>query len=227
MRRPGLFVTFATLACAALFALAPGLDLFVSGLFFGAGGFAGDHSAVGVMRAALYPAPLALALGAAALWAAARARLWRGPAPSGWAVIFLAASFALGPGLVANVILKDHSHRPRPVQVSEFGGPSPYRPFYRTDGACATNCSFVSGEASAAFWTLAPASLAPPPYRCAAIGAALAFGMLVSLLRLALGGHFLSDVVFAGLFTALVVIGMHRAVLTRRPVQSKLEQPRL
>ena len=46
---------------------------------------------------------------------------------------------------------------------------------------------------------LAPASLAPLPWRAPAIAGAVVFGAAVGLLRMAFGGHFLSDVVFAGL----------------------------
>jgi membrane-associated PAP2 superfamily phosphatase len=114
---------------------------------------------------------------------------------------------ALGPGLLVNGILKDHSHRPRPVRVREFGGSAAFRPWYRFDGACARNCSFASGEVSGAFWTTAPAMLAPPWIRGTAIVAALVFGTADSLLRLAFGGHFLSDALLAALFT-LIIIGI-------------------
>ena len=121
---------------------------------------------------------------------------------------------AIGPGLVVNLGLKDHAHRPRPIQTSAFGGASEFRPWYRFDGACQKNCSFVSGEASEAFWMVAPALLAPPPWRGAAIGAALIFGAAASLLRMAFGGHYLSDVVLAALIT-LVIIEAARALLWR------------
>ena len=41
---------------------------------------------------------------------------------SGRAVLFLMATLALGPGLLVNVILKDHWGRPRPIDVTQFGG---------------------------------------------------------------------------------------------------------
>src|SRR3954464_12487742 len=72
-------------------------------------------------------------------------------------VLFLVSTLALGPGLLANVILKDHWHRPRPVQVVEFGGSKPYVDWWDPRGGCERNCSFVSGEASAAAWMFAPA----------------------------------------------------------------------
>jgi lipid A 4'-phosphatase len=42
--------------------------------------------------------------------------------------------------------------------------------------------------------------LAPPQWRLFAYGAALALGTAVGFLRIASGGHFFSDVMFAGVF---------------------------
>jgi membrane-associated phospholipid phosphatase len=133
------------------------------------------------------------------------------PAPGLRAFAFLALSLALGPGLLVNLLLKDHWHRPRPVQVEAFGGTMPFRPYYRADGACRRNCSFVSGEGSTAVWCLAPALLAPPPLQTAAVLAAVAFSAGTCVLRMAFGGHFLSDVVFAALLTWLIIIAAWRS----------------
>jgi membrane-associated phospholipid phosphatase len=56
---------------------------------------------------------------------------------------------------------------------------------------------------------LAPAALAPPPWRPLAYGAALAFGAGIGLLRIGSGAHFFTDVVFAGVFMFLVVWTLH------------------
>ena len=124
---------------------------------------------------------------------------------SGRATVFLVASLTLGPGLLANVILKEHWGRPRPAQVMQFGGNQHFVAWWDLRGECLRNCSFVSGEASAAFWTIAPAALAPPQYRALAFGAALTFGITISLLRLTMGSHFLSDTIFAGGLTFLII----------------------
>jgi membrane-associated phospholipid phosphatase len=115
-------------------------------------------------------------------------------------------TLAAGPWLLVNEGLKEHSGRPRPGHVAQFGGKAEFRPFGRFDGSCATNCSFVSGEAAAAAWTLAPALLAPPPWRAAAVAASLVFTLATSALRMAFGGHFLSDALFAALFVWLIVL---------------------
>lgn len=71
----------------------------------------------------------------------------------------------------------------------------------------------ISGEASHAFWTVAPASLALPQMRPVALGAAVIFGTAVGALRVAFGRHFVSDVVFAGLITIAIVMALYRLLL--------------
>jgi membrane-associated phospholipid phosphatase len=59
---------------------------------------------------------------------------------------------------------------------------------------------------------VAPASILPLPWRGPAVIAAFAFGFGTSLLRLAFGGHYLSDVILGGLIT-LIVIEVSRRVI--------------
>ncbi|MGI8525426.1 MAG: phosphatase PAP2 family protein [Pseudolabrys sp.] len=123
--------------------------------------------------------------------------------------VFLIATIALGPGLLTNIILKDHWGRYRPNAVAEFGGLEKFSAWWDPRGGCSGNCSFVAGEPSGAFWTLAPAALTPPPWRPLAYAAAIGFGAAVGILRMAFGAHFFSDVVFAGVLTFLVIWTMH------------------
>ena len=71
----------------------------------------------------------------------------------------------------------------------------------------------MSGEASQAFWTIAPASLAPPQLRPFALGGAVVFGTAVGALRVVFGRHFVTDVVFGGLITIAVVMALYRLLL--------------
>jgi membrane-associated PAP2 superfamily phosphatase len=125
------------------------------------------------------------------------------------AAIFLIATLALGPGVLTNLILKDHWGRPRPIDVQQFGGDYRFVPWWDPRGGCPNNCSFVAGEPSSAFWTLAPAALAPPPIQAVAYGAALVFGISLGVFRIAAGAHFFSDVVFAGVLIYLVIWTAH------------------
>jgi len=123
----------------------------------------------------------------------------------GRAALFLIATLALGPGVLTNLILKDHWHRPRPIDIQQFNGDQHFTPWCDPRGDCPDNCSFIAGEPSGAFWTLAPAALAPLELQPVAYGAALAFGVGIGILRIAAGAHFFSDVVFAGVFTYLLI----------------------
>jgi lipid A 4'-phosphatase len=134
----------------------------------------------------------------------------------GRGVVLMVTTLALAPGLLTNVILKDEWGRPRPMEIEAFGGHEHFVAWWDPRGDCPKNCSFVAGEPSGAFWTLAPATLVPPPWRALAYGAAVAFGSAVGVLRMAAGGHFFTDVVFAGVFTFLIVWLVH-GLLYRRP----------
>jgi lipid A 4'-phosphatase len=123
----------------------------------------------------------------------------------GRAALFLILTMALGPGVLTNLVLKQHWGRARPIDITELGGDFRFTPWWDPRGDCPDNCSFVAGEPSGAFWTLAPAALAPPQWRLLAYGGALAFGAAVGFLRIAGGAHFFTDVVFAGVFMFLVI----------------------
>jgi lipid A 4'-phosphatase len=126
-------------------------------------------------------------------------------------VLFLIGSFLIGPGLTSNLMLKENWGRPRPNSVQQFAGSAPFEPWWRPSDACKRNCSFVSGEASQAFSTIAPASLAPPQVRRPlALGGALIFGTAVASLRVVFGRHFVSDIVFAGVITILIIVAAYR-----------------
>jgi len=131
--------------------------------------------------------------------------------------LYLLAVLALGPGLVVNVVFKDNWGRPRPSTIAEFGGPNQYvRPLVPST-QCDDNCSFPSGHAALGFWAVAFALLAPRRLWPLSVGAALAFGGLVGLARIAQGGHFASDVLASALLVGAVSRLLHR-VMIERPV---------
>jgi lipid A 4'-phosphatase len=199
----------------AVFAIWPELDLTVARYFFHSGGFFGDNSLGRSAREFFRVTPFVVLAAYAALWLAKRSGAKLRWAPTGRAVIFLIATIAIGPGLIVNLGLKDHWGRPRPYQTRDFSGQDPFTPWYELDGACKRNCSFVSGEAATGFWMVAPASVLPPPWRAPAIVVAFAFGAGASLLRLAFGGHYLSDVLLGGLITLVVIEAVRRLLWPR------------
>ncbi|MGE5517706.1 MAG: phosphatase PAP2 family protein [Bacteroidota bacterium] len=122
--------------------------------------------------------------------------------------LYVLLSLALGPGLVVNVVLKDNWGRPRPSTIQEFGGSNVYVPPMLPSRQCDENCSFASGHGALGFWPVALALLARGRWRRPAVAAALAFGAVVGGVRIAQGGHFLSDVVAS----AIITIGISAAL---------------
>lgn len=193
-------------------AVHPALDLAVARFFYEGGGrFVGNTPTGVVVRYAAWYLPFATYLALALAWVAARfgraAVRW---APRGPAMLFLTLSFALCPGPLLVQPLKFLTHRPRPYSVAAFGGPDSFRPLGAADGACRRSCSFPSAETAAATWMIAPASLLPAPWRGPALGVALVYAVATGILRMAFGGHFLSDVCAGMLLTLLVLVATRR-----------------
>ena len=88
-------------------------------------------------------------------------------------------------------------------------------------GTCPRNCSLASGEAAAAFWTVAPALLLPPPLQGPAIAGTLAFGVGVSMLRMTAGAHFLSDVAVSAFSTLIIIALLYAALSTKTGLQAE------
>ena len=230
MNRTGLGIALAVaVITGAVFALYPGLDLEISGLFYDPEKHdfplrfvpflyrLRDH-AQWIVAAIAAPAVVALAV----KLVLPRRRMLI----SARAVVFLLSTLVIGPGLIVNVTLKDYFPRSRPIDVPQFNGEERFTPWWDPRGGCPKNCSTVAGEASGAFWTLAAAALAPPQWRAFAYAGSLVFGAAVGGLRIAFGGHFFTDVVFAGVLIFLLVWIMH-GLLYRwrtRPSDEALER---
>ena len=213
MNRNGLFIALGlSLAIGLLFGIFPELDLKLAALFFdaastsfpvkqsGLAAFARD-GAMWVAWALALPALIAIVM-----------KIIRPNRPMlvpGRAAVFLLVTILLSAVVFSNLAFKSHWGRPRPVMVTEFNGPWQFVPWWDPRGRCDKNCSFFSGEGATAFWTYAPAALTPPAWRPLAYVAATLFGVATSVLRMAFGGHFFTDVAAAGLVTFLVIWLVH------------------
>lgn len=199
-----------------LFFLFPEIDLAFSGMFYekaargAARGFFLNNRAFYVLHSTITNGgriiSLALLVLPTASWLSTKLKTYLPPQRILW---FLFLAFALGPGLVVNVAFKDHFGRPRPSAVSEFGGHKTFAPAFFISDQCDKNCSFVCGDCSVGFATLAFALLARSQ-RKRYITGALVFGSLIGLMRIMQGAHFLSDVIFSGVFTTLVTYTLYR-----------------
>ncbi len=136
------------------------------------------------------------------------ARRWPALRPWRTGAGALLLTLLLGPGLLVNGVFKDHWGRPRPRQVAELGGDRPYAPPLQPHFG-AGGRSFPSGHASVGFSLLAlwlAWRRRRPRLARAMLALALALGGLTGVARMAAGGHFLSDVLWAGLLTALAAV---------------------
>ena len=114
-------------------------------------------------------------------------------------------SALLGPLLVVNLMLKEYWGRPRPFQTFFFGGDKPYVLPGDISSHRESNCSFVSGEAAAAFWVLALMFYFSGKNRTRFVIGASIFAAFFSMLRVSFGRHYISDVVAAGLISLCLV----------------------
>ncbi len=205
-------------AAVMLFRGAPSVDLAISGLFWHAGsGFDVITNPLWEwLRQRLWD--LALIVLAVAIVAGLRAfakgrSVWGLPARA-WG--FVVALYVLGPGLIVNGFLKAYSGRARPAFVTEFGGTRLFTPAGTFTDQCTRNCSFVSGEVSAAVALAVALWLASVLWtriegwqRLYLRAVALFIPAFVIVQRVATGRHFASDAVFAALITLTLAWGLY------------------
>ena len=223
MNRTGLAIALAIAALVGgVFAVYPQLDLKLAALFYDPATHAFLAWNSNWVEYARDAATLLITLLVAPAFFAVLGKLIaprRSMLISGRAALFLIVTLALGPGVLANGILKEYSARMRPEDVTQLGGTERFTPWWDPRWPCPENCSFIAGEPSGAFWTLAPAALTPPQWRPLAYAAALLFGVAMGALRMAGGAHFLTDVVFAGVLMFLVVWAFHGLIYRWRPTR--------
>lgn len=107
--------------------------------------------------------------------------------------VYAATLTVLGPGLIVNGGFKEMVGRARPDEITAFGGSASFTGAWDwTATACATNCSFPSGEAAgaAAAAIVLAVFVRPLPLRLVFA----AYALFTAAWRVALGRHYLSDV---------------------------------
>ncbi|MBS7536605.1 phosphatase PAP2 family protein [Ancylobacter sonchi] len=201
----------ATLLLSSAFILFPGIDLAISRQFYVPGiGFPLAHSGLlQDVRMAGSNIPVTVAV---VVFAALVLKLLHPLRPCLLPprfALYFASLYLLGPVLLVNGVLKTFWGRPRPVKVEEFGGSVPFLDAWSL-GESFTHRSFASGEAATIACLLPLALFVPRPWRwrvAAMLGVVVA---LVSLNRVAFGGHFLSDITVAIALVLTIAVALRQ-----------------
>ena len=196
--------------------LLPGIDLWTSSFFYrpGEGFFLADWPLFRLIHGGL---PYAVGGLIAALLLLLATTIVRRRAIFGIdarAAAFLLVALALGPGLTVNTIFKDHWGRARPAQIVEFGGEKKFGRAFVPSDQCGRNCSFPAGDPSIGFYLVSAAFLLhAPQQRRRGVIAAISLGAAVGVVRMAQGGHFLSDVIASGFLVYGISWLLHRVLV--------------
>ena len=102
--------------------------------------------------------------------------------------------------LFVNILLKNMWGRARPNDILTFGGEGNFTPWYKFGDSCASNCSFISGDASVGFMLIIFFFIIKKNIYCYL---SIFFGTTFGFLRIIAGGHFFSDIVFAQLVVTI------------------------
>lgn len=202
-----------TLLGLGIIILTPQLDLSLSRHFYREGHFV-DVPALNLLYV-WGPIPADITVVAALLiliasYLSQRVRKWRPHA------LYLVLVLGIGSGLIIHAALKDHWGRPRPKQVVEFGGKQPFRPIYEPNFFSQPEPSkgFPCGHCSTGFYFFAfyflGRRLRKKWLSIAGLLAAFLLGGALSYMRIAQGGHFLSDTLISGILMWLSALALDR-----------------
>jgi lipid A 4'-phosphatase len=145
----------------------------------------------------IYPAWI-LGGGGLAVWIASffwpKLEPWRDPG------LFYGLLLLIGPGILVNGGFKPCWGRPRPNAMAEFGGQREFVPVL-VRGQGKVESSFPSGHAATGFYLMAPAFVYYHRRRRVALAFLLlgiTSGTVIGMARIVAGGHFPTDVIWAG-----------------------------
>ncbi len=184
-----LWITF--LLSSFIFIAFPHLDIQISRLFYNNGFYLKGSWWEAALYKSVKPFLIITLLGLTGLWLFNKFSHKNILGINGKKTAFFFLVLLIGSGIIVHVVFKNHFGRPRPVHITEFSGSKIFTPAFVISNGCDRNCSFSSGHSSAAFAALALAMLFK--YRKTALTIAFIYGSLVSLARIAAGGHFFSD----------------------------------
>ncbi|MCP5488927.1 MAG: phosphatase PAP2 family protein [Verrucomicrobia bacterium] len=122
----------------------------------------------------------------------------------------------IGPGILANFVLKENWGRPRPDQITDFGGRWDYHDVFEP-GTPGKGKSFPCGHATVGFSLMAGYLVfrqSRPRLGRWMLWTGLFFGTLLGISRMVGGAHFATDVLWSGYLIYLVSWVLYYPVMT-------------
>lgn len=192
------FVLSLTVFTFGFFKLFPNIDIYVSQLFYNGKFIGAHHKGVRFLHDTSWMVTILLYFVPIFFWP-----ILKKAKETKRAFAYL-LSYALGPGILVNLILKAHWGRPRPNQVEIFGGCTPFVsvPFFPT-GLGGHYPSYVSGHGALAFFVTMVGIFIDPQRRDFWFWLGFIYWVIIVLVRLSEGGHFLSDLILAACYVWL------------------------
>lgn len=126
------------------------------------------------------------------------------------AAAYMVVLLLMGPGLLVNSSFKDHWGRERPREITQFGGNKSFnQPWQPGTGQ---GRSFPSGHGASAFYLAMPYFIlrkSKPRAALLVYGAGIFYGILMGIARIAQGGHFASDILWAWGMVHLTAVALY------------------
>lgn len=143
--------------------------------------------------------------------------------------LYLVLAMVVGPGLIANSLLKDNWGRPRPREIIQFGGEYRYEAPLSIDPE-SSGKSFPCGHATMGFYFFSLGFVFGGKrkllaYLCMIF--ALIWGSVIGFVRIGMGGHFASDVLWAAGVVYLASFGLFRIMGMHRQLYYQVEGNRV
>ncbi|MCX6249694.1 MAG: phosphatase PAP2 family protein [Bacteroidetes bacterium] len=140
------------------------------------------------------------------------------------ASMVLVFTIVVGPGVLVNLLLKDHTGRPRPREITEFGGTEKYVCVCEK-GDTNEGKSFPCGHCSMGFYLAIPYLFLRNRKRllaCSFLVLGIGYGVIIGIARMMAGGHFASDVLWAGGLVWLIALTGHYLFRVDKPIEMKI-----
>ncbi|MFA6190719.1 MAG: phosphatase PAP2 family protein [Sulfurimonas sp.] len=202
------------LASSLLFIFFPQIDLFVTNLFYDGKEFPLNGTWIEkLFYYSVQPIVIAFALSSLALFAYNFFTKNSVLNMNAKVILYLLLVLGVAPGLIVNVTLKDNWGRARPAETTNFGGTKEFTPAFIPSNQ--GGYSFSCGHNAAAFSLIGFALLARRR-RALWMSLAFAYGVFVSIARVAAGGHFLSDVVTSFFIVTIFTYFFYKLILNEQ-----------